>query len=610
MAFLPSFLDELRNRISLAQVIGRRVRLVKRGREHTGLCPFHNEKTPSFTVSEDKAFFHCFGCGAHGDVIGFVMRTENLTFPEAVEKLAAEAGLEVPQLNPADRDRAERLSGLGAVNEAAAKWFESQLSGAVGANARRYLEKRGLKPETIARFRLGYAPASRSALKEAMLARQVAEPLLVEAGLLIRPDDGPAYDRFRDRVIFPIADRRGRVIAFGGRALGDVQPKYLNSPETPLFHKGRSLYNLGLAREAARTAGTVVVAEGYMDVIAMAQAGIAHAVAPLGTALTEDQMAELWRIAAEPILCFDGDAAGWRAALAAAERCLPLLQPGRSFRFALLPQGQDPDDLIRNAGAGALTEVLAAALPLAEILWRKTGQGRELDTPERRAAFRQALMELAGAIGDAGVRDYYRAHFQERLDQVFRPRGTHGGAGHGATRRPAGPGRAGGPAPAAGGPPLTAPRPRTAELLLGTVINHPELLEHHADDFAGLEFGGGELDRLKAEILKEAARQPGLDSATLKRHLTAQGFAGSVDRLAGPKTGLLARFARPDAPLAEAETGWKHALARHRSNAITADLRDAEAALAEATTEDNLNRIRALKEQLQSGDGTDADPGS
>ena len=609
MAFPSSFLDELRNRISLAQVIGRRVRLIKRGREHSGLCPFHNEKTPSFTVSEDKAFFHCFGCGAHGDVIGFVMRTENLTFPEAVEKLAAEAGLEVPQLNPADRDRAERLSGLGAVMEAAAKWFESQLAGAAGANARRYLEKRGLSPDTIARFRLGYAPASRSALKEAMLARQVAEPLLVEAGLLIKPDDGPTYDRFRDRVIFPIADRRGRVIAFGGRALGDAQPKYLNSPETPLFHKGRSLYNLALAREVARAAGTVVVAEGYMDVIALSQAGIAHAVAPLGTALTEDQMAEVWRIAAEPILCFDGDAAGWRAALAAAERSLPLLQPGRSFRFALLPQGQDPDDLIRSAGAGAMTEVLAGALPLAEILWRKAAQGRELDTPERRAAFRQALLDLAGTIQDAGVRDYYRAHFHDRLEQAFRPRGAQG-AGHGATRRPAAAGRPGSLSPTSGGPPLTPPRARTTELLLATVINHPELLEHHADDFAGLEFGGGELDRLKAEILKEAARQRGLDSATLKRHLTAQGYAGSIDRLAGPKAGLLARFARPDAPLAEAETGWKHALARHRNNAVTADLREAEAALAEATTEDNLNRIRALKEQLQSGSEADTERGS
>src|SRR5215475_2825236 len=409
MAISREFVDELRSRLSIAGVIGGRVRLVKRGRDHTGLCPFHKEKTPSFTVSEEKGFFHCFGCGAHGDVVGFVMRSDNLSFPEAVERLARDAGMQVPASSPEERQREEQRATLHSTLEAATAWFEAQLRAGVGRPGLDYFKRRGLQDETIARFRLGYAPDSRSGLKDALGKAGMSEALMLEAGLLIRPEDGrPTYDRFRGRVMFPISDRRGRVIAFGGRILDQGEPKYLNSPETPLFHKGRTLYGQAQAARAARESGEIVVCEGYMDVIALAEAGFAGAVAPLGTALTEGQIAELWRLAAEPILCFDGDAAGQRAAGRAVERALPLLQPGKSLRFAVLPPGEDPNSLIRSQGEAAMREVLDGARPLIDMLWDLELTARPADTPERRAGFRQRLRERARRIGDRTVQDDYR----------------------------------------------------------------------------------------------------------------------------------------------------------------------------------------------------------
>ena len=377
MAFPPGFLDELRARVSLAAVVGRRVALVKRGREYIGLCPFHKEKTPSFSVVEDKGFYHCFGCGAHGDVIGFAMQKENLAFPEAVEQLARQAGLEVPRQTSEEREKAERQATIQGAVEAACAFFEETLHGPQGREARLYLERRGLDLATLRRFRLGYASDARDGLKRA-LAKSFPEPLLIEAGLLRRAESGDSYDYFRNRVIFPIGDRQGRVIAFGGRVLGEGQPKYLNSPETPLFQKGRVLYGWAQARAGLSGGGaaqpgvggpSAIVAEGYMDVIALHRAGFTTAVAPLGTALTEMQIEELWRLAPEPVLCFDGDAAGLRAAGRALERALPLLKPGHSLRFATLPAGEDPDTLVLNRGREAMQEVLARAKPLAEVLW-------------------------------------------------------------------------------------------------------------------------------------------------------------------------------------------------------------------------------------------------
>ncbi|MGC2524284.1 MAG: DNA primase, partial [Stellaceae bacterium] len=419
MAFPPGFLDELRDRIPLAGLIGRRVRLVRRGREFGGLCPFHHEKTPSFYVVEDKNFFHCFGCGAHGDAIGFVMRADNLDFLEAVEKLAAEAGLAVPQATPEEREKARRQKTLLETLEAAAAFYETRLWSPAGAAARDYLAARGLDPETIRRFRLGWAPEDRQTLRRA-LAAECGEPLLVEAGLLHRPEDGEPFDYFRGRVMFPIGDRAGRVIAFGGRVLGDGQPKYLNSPESPVFEKGRVLYGWSAARAASAEGRPAIVTEGYMDVIALSRAGYASAVAPLGTALGEFQLQELWRLGPEPVLCFDGDAAGQRAAIRALRRALPLLRPGHSLRFATLPAGEDPDSLIRSAGRESFDDVVAAAQPLSRMLWEIELGAGPADTPERRADLDRRLTEDVALIADPTVRNEYRRFVRQRLFEMSR----------------------------------------------------------------------------------------------------------------------------------------------------------------------------------------------
>src|SRR5271169_5099785 len=403
MAFPPGFLDELRNRISLSSLVGGRVKLTRRGREYAGLCPFHHEKTPSFYVVDDKNFFHCFDCGAHGDAIGFVMRADNLDFLEAVEKLAGEAGLAVPQATPEERKRAQRQKTLLETLEAAAAFYEARLWAPAGSRARDYLQARGLDPDTIRRFRLGWASEDRQALRR-VLARDFPEPLLTEAGLLHRPESGEPFDYFRGRIMFPIGDRAGWVIAFGGRVIADGQPKYLNSPDSPLFEKGRVLYGWSAARAAAGEGTDPIVTEGYMDVIALHRAGFTSAVAPLGTALTEFQLHELWRLGADPILCFDGDAAGQRAAVRALRRALPLLRPGRSLRFATLPSGEDPDSLIRRAGRIAFEQVIAAARPLSHTLWEVELAAGPVDTPERRAALDNRLMEDVALIADATVR--------------------------------------------------------------------------------------------------------------------------------------------------------------------------------------------------------------
>jgi DNA primase len=596
MAFPPRFLEELRGRVSITDVIGRRVRLTRKGRgESTGLCPFHNEKTPSFTVSEDKGFFHCFGCGTHGDVIGFVMRSEGLEFPQAVERLAAEAGMQVPRETPEERERAERQATLGGAVEFAAKHFEQQLRASAGRPGLDYLKRRGLTDDTMRRFRLGFAPDSRHGLKAAMEKAGIPETVAIEAGLLIKPEEGGpggdrAYDRFRGRVMFPILDRRGQAIAFGGRSLdgGDggaarqptataadfgvggaaeigarnAAPKYLNSPETPLFHKGRVLYGLSHAQKTARETNEIIVVEGYMDVIALAQAGISNAVAPLGTALTEDQIGLLWRMAQEPILCFDGDNAGQRAAARAADRAVPLLKPGLSLRFAWMPAGEDPDSLVRAKGAAGFRDELGRMEPLIEVLWRQVLADRPLDTPERRAGFRKDLAEAVGRIADKTVAEAYRQEIQRRLDELFRPQPKAGGPG--SWTRPgnqkAGFGRQS-PAPVGG----EAARRGTAgvqrtpyELILVTLVNHPELIGRHCEMVGEVAFPRGDLDSLKGAIIDLAAGQPDLDSPGLRNHLEDLGFAGTLEALIA-RTGHM-RFTLPTAELSSAEEGLLHVM--------------------------------------------------
>src|SRR6195256_5358254 len=421
MRFPPQFLDELRARLPVSEVVGRRVKLRKAGREWRGLSPFNQEKTPSFFVNDQKMAWFDFSSGKNGSIFDFVMMTEGLSFPEAVERLATQAGMTLPKVSQEDEVRDQRRKSLVEVVELAAKFFEAALASRVGAKARGYLADRGLDPAMQVKFRLGYAPAERFALKEYLGKEGVSVEDMVESGMLVAGDDIPVpYDRFRDRVMFPITDVRGRVIAFGGRALEkDVPAKYLNSPETPLFHKGGTLYNIANARAAAHKGAPVIAVEGYVDVIAMVSAGYEATVAPLGTALTADQIALLWKMADEPTLCFDGDRAGRGAAYRAVDLALPLLKPGKSLKFASLPEGSDPDDLVRSGGRAAIEEVISAARPLAHVLWMRETEAGSLDTPERRAAFEARIGEVTGAIGDDTVRKYYRREFGDRLRQLF-----------------------------------------------------------------------------------------------------------------------------------------------------------------------------------------------
>jgi DNA primase len=610
MAFPPYFLEELRRRLSLANTVSRRVKLQRRGREFVGLCPFHKEKTPSFSVVEEKGFYHCFGCGAHGDVISFTMQTGNQSFPEAVETLAREAGLEVPEATPEERERAQRRTTLRGALDAAAHWFEEQLHGAAGREALAYLGKRGLDVDTVRRFRLGFAPDRRSALKQA-LGKTFPEPLLIEAGLLRKPtaesEEGglESYDYFRGRVIFPIADRGGRIIAFGGRTLGEGQPKYLNSPDTPLFEKGRVLYGWAQARAAAGGAGPVIVVEGYMDVIALQRAGFVGAVAPLGTALTERQIEELWRIAPEPILCFDGDAAGLRAAGRAADRALPLLKPGYTLRLATLPEGEDPDTLVLRHGVQAMREILDRARPLAEFLWTLESHAGPLDTPERRAALERRLEDRAKQIADRGVHTHYLRFFREKTFEIFR----------GPRFRPrAAPGRGRPPWQKPSPPPVEPPPQspaalarRQEEVILAIFLNHPHLLGEGAEELAQLEFSAGDLDRLCREILHVHSLRPDLDADALQLHLLGQGYAATVTSLLAPQVLNHASFARREAEPEVARVGWQQARAQFLRRQYPRQLDDMERGLAEDMTEERWAPVKALQEGREDEDKTTED---
>ncbi len=538
MTFPPSFLDELRSRISLSGLIGRRVKLVRRGREFAGLCPFHHEKTPSFYVVEDKSFFHCFGCGAHGDLIGFAMRADNLDFIEAVEKLAGEAGLAVPQATPQERERAQRQKTLLEATEAAAAFYEERLWAPAGVRAREYLQGRGLDPQTIRRFRLGWAPDDRQALRRA-LNPEFSDPLLIEAGLRRRPAEGESSDYFRNRLMFPISDRAGRVIAFGGRVLGDGQPKYLNSPDSPLFEKGRVLYGWSAARAAIIRDGEggapgAIVTEGYMDVIALHQAGFATAVAPLGTALTEFQLRELWRLAPEPFLCFDGDAAGQNAALRALHRTLPLLRPGYSLRFAILSSGEDPDSMIRAGGRSVFEQVLTAARPLADMLWDSEVRGVPHDTPERLAGIRSRLLAHVKSISDQTVRDEFETLFKERCNPWHARRKSLRTLPSRAVRD--------GPEP-----PPRSERRIQRENLLRMILLFPCLIDQLAEELAALEIPEPDLDSLRRQILELDAAGSGLDAHAFQQHLVKNGLAATVERLLLPSvdTTFLVRCSDP-----------------------------------------------------------------
>jgi DNA primase len=635
MRFTPQFLDDLRARLPVSEVVGRRVKLRKQGREFIGLSPFNKEKTPSFTVNDQKGFFHDFSSGKHGDIFGFVMETEGVTFPEAVERLAQLAGVPLPTVTREDEQRSARAKTLHDVMDLAAKFFEATLAARAGAKARGYLADRGIVAATQLKFRFGYAPPERHALKEHLGGHGIPVADMVEAGLLIAGDDIPVpFDRFRDRIMFPITDLRGRVIAFGGRALEkDAQAKYLNSPETPLFHKGATLYNIAAARQATHDGAQLIVVEGYVDVIAMVSAGFPATVAPLGTALTEDQLALLWKMADEPVLCFDGDSAGLRAVYRAVELAMPRLKPGKSLAFALLPQGQDPDDLVRSGGHDAMRDVVAAAQPLAAMLWARETEGRTFDTPERRAALEARINAVTLAIGDDSVRKYYRQDFSARLSQFFAPTETPRGNREG-NRRQRGqgqnwqrywPSRSGPRLAASNGRPAPymvvsqqmvgspvhrghlSAVPRREALILQAALNHPWLLHDHLEELSHLEFRHTAAERLKAALIDIAAHAAALDAEGLRAELAARDLIETSERIAAAITTPSVWGARADAAPDDVLVTWQQLVALHRQwHSLIKELRDAEQSLGQDTSEANYLRLRDVKARLSRVEGTEA----
>ena len=526
MSLSPAFLDELRARTSLSALVGKTVKLTRAGREMKGCCPFHNEKTPSFYVNDEKGFYHCFGCSAHGDAIRWMTDQRGLPFMDAVKELAAAAGLDVPAPDRQSAERAERAKSLHDVMQAAADWYATQLDGIEGAEARALLERRAITPATRKAFGFGYAPDSRGKLRAAL--KDFGDAMLVEAGLLISVDGKEPYDRFRGRLMIPIRDQRGRVIAFGGRIIGEGEPKYLNSPDTPLFDKGRTLYNLDRAAPAVRKADRVFVVEGYMDAIALAQGGIGEAVAPLGTALTEHQLERLWRMVDVPTLCFDGDKAGQKAAIRAAHRALPMLVPGRSLSFVTLPEGEDPDDLMRSKGPAAFEALVQAAAPLVERLWQHELAAEPLDTPEQRAGLGARLRALARTIQDDPVREEYLATFNRMVWDYLHPeRPSESFRRFGNASKP----RATVPDRLVSIARFGIDQVTMVPALLKGLIRYPDLIGPLAETLIAIPINAIQLRQVREVMLESRLAHPRLETEALLSDLRAEGLKGVLDKM-------------------------------------------------------------------------------
>ncbi len=597
MPFPPGFLDELRNRLSVSEVVGRRVKLIRKGREFAACCPFHNEKTPSFTVNDQKGFFHCFGCGAHGDIIGFIMRQENRSFPEAVETLAGLANMPVPQSTPEETQRYEKEKNLYTLIEDAAKWFEDQLQKPAGRIALDYARSRGLTNEIIARFRLGFAPNDGQALITHLSGKGYTPQQMLDAGLVKQAEnENRLYSFFRGRLLFPVGDRRGRVVAFGARLLEGDGPKYINSAEHSLFHKGALLYGYSRARAAAADNKPLIVTEGYMDVIRLVEAGFIGAVAPLGTALTEEQMLALWKIIPKPpqhpellnhipILCFDGDAAGQRAAERALMRILPYLAADQTVRFATMPEGEDPDSLIKDKGPAAMQAVLDKALPLIDFLWQSTAGERPLNTPEDRAGFRRELEGRIAQIQDAALQRDYRDAIQKRLQESFGTAYT----------------------PRSGYAPFVKPsmlKPRALpndlqeRILIALLINHPALFHEAEEKLHALTIADKNLAAILSAIFDFMGDQGEEDGGALRSFLENKGFAPQLAKLLSPELYMHAKFAMPEKPLAMARTALHDIWNTMERSQLVEDLKNASFELKDGENPEIQERIRYLQERL------------
>jgi DNA primase len=635
MRFSDSFLEEIRQRLPISQVVGEHVIWDKRksqpGRgDFWACCPFHGEKSPSFHADDRRGIYKCFGCGVSGDHFRFLTEKAGMSFPEAVEKLAGMAGVPMPARDEQDEKRQEVRRSLYDVMEIATQYFEAALSHNIGARARGYLHERGVSPTAVTKFRLGYAPDSTNGLKEHLAANGVTAQEMVDAGLVVVREENPLpYDRFRNRVMFPIMDFRGKVIAFGGRALSpDVPAKYLNSPETELFKKRQNLYNGNLAREAARSGKAVIVVEGYLDVIAAVMAGFEGTVAPMGTALTEEHLQLLWRMSEQPILCFDGDSAGQRAAARATDLVLPHLQPGRTVKIATLPEGQDPDDLIKAEGRGAFAEVIDRARSLSDVIWSlETNGGIVPETPEERAALEQRLRARANAIGDASVKRHYSQAFDDKLAAFFVPvrrqrfEGRQGNGFNNSNRN----GGRGQPYNSLGrGNPrlvvsdtlrnsrLVKPgkavemTPREATILM-SLVNHPQLCESRLESLASLELPSPVARGVLGAMLDLVTLDHDISPDGLRAALGARGHGQAVEKMAE----TLARQGiwQSGAEIADgdAEIGLKHALALHyKSVELNKALKAAEVALGDDPSEETFERLKDIQNQIATVDGTEA----
>jgi DNA primase len=631
MRFTDQFLEEIRQRLPITQVVGEHVLWDKRKSQPGkgdmwACCPFHAEKSPSFHADDRRGIYHCFGCGASGDHFRFLTEKAGMSFPEAVEKLAGMAGVPMPARDERTERREAEQRSLVDVMELATKYFEAALAHNIGARARGYLFERGVSPTSQSRFRIGFAPESRNGLKEHLAANGVSAQAMIDTGLVTSRDDDPlTYDRFRNRVMFPITDFRGRVIAFGGRAMSpDVPAKYLNSPETQLFSKRQTLYNGQAARAAARDGATIIVVEGYLDVIAAVSAGFEGAIAPLGTALTEEHVQLLWRMSDNPVLCFDGDKAGLKAAERAADLILPHLKPGKSVKIATLPEGQDPDDLIKAQGKAAFTDVIEKARSLSDMVWSfETGGGLVPEAPEERAALQARLRERANSIQDSTVRFHYQQAFDEKIKAFFAP------LRQGAQQNWRSGGKPGyGQSGAYGYPARGTPRlvvsdtlknsrllrpsavadasPREATIIL-TLVNHPALVEDSFEALAALDCETNIAQKVLGDILALAVRHHDISADDLRAALGVRGHGPALDRMADTLTRQGVWQVGAETARADAETGLGHALALHNKKVqLNRELKAAEAALGEDPSEETFERLRDIKNQITTVDGTEA----
>ncbi len=631
MRYPPALLDEIRAALPVSQIVARRVKLQRAGREFKGLSPFKQEKTPSFTVNDQKGFYHCFATGEHGDIFKFVMQTEGLSFPETVERLAGEAGVPLPKSSPEAMVRAEQNDRLREITALSAEFFKNALDSAAAEEARNYLQKRGISKELQSLFGLGFAPNSRDALKNHLLSKGCSEADIILSGMAIGgPDINIPYDRFRGRIMFPITDMKQQVIAFGGRALDPDQPaKYLNSPETPLFHKGHQLYNAASARKTAYDRKNIIITEGYMDVIAMHKAGFENTVAPLGTALTPEQILLLWRMAEEPILCFDGDSAGQKAANRAVETALPLLKPGYSLKFAFLPDGQDPDDLLNTHGREEMQAILKAARPLSEVLWQKEYLKEQWNTPERRAALEHNLLGLISEITDPTVKTHYTREIKSRLWRAFQNRGdfrqnnaqniNRAGNYPSNGRQNAKPGAKAGAksmwqqrAPASlslkTSPLLSAAsaaKNSHDSIILALLINHPWLLETEDETVSSLMMTTSNGETLKKALLEAHFMHNPLDRGLLETHLDKMGLRAEMKQVQDYAAQNGPRYTMENTTPADVQNGWQELMVRHhRAEELKQELQAAEKAYFEEESQDNFERLRSVQQALEQAENS------